>query len=89
MTDRRFKDRPKRLARRAEREKFDRMVMPAALICLPLAVAILMAAGLSYVVYDSFPREMFGLGVALFLIPLILMVFRFVRGHFSSSLHEP
>jgi ABC-type xylose transport system permease subunit len=89
MTDRRFRDRPKRLARRAEREKFDRMVMPAAFICVPLAVAILLAAGLSYVIYGLFPREIFGLGMAVLVIPLILLVFRFMRGHFSSSLHEP
>jgi hypothetical protein len=85
----RFKHRPKRLSRRSEREKFDRMVMPAAYICLPLAVAILLAAVLSYLVYDAFPREIFVLGVAVLAIPGVLTVFRFVRGHYSKALNEP
>jgi hypothetical protein len=85
----RFEHRPKRLSRRSEREKFDRMVMPAAYICLPLAVAILLAAALSYLVYDAFPREIFVLGVAVLAIPAVLTVFRFVRGHYSNALDEP
>ena len=85
----RFKHRPKRIARRSEREKFDRMVMPAAYICLPVAVAILMAAALSYLVYDHFPREIFVLGVAVLAIPLALALYRMVRGHYSDALDEP
>lgn len=86
---RRFQDRPKRIARRTEREKFDRMVMPAAFICLPVAVAILIAAALSYLVYGTFPREVFVLGVAVLAIPAVLKVFRLVRGHHSRALDEP
>ena len=86
---RRFKDRPKRIARRSEREKFDRMVMPAAFICLPVAVAILMAAALSYLVYGSFPREIFVLGAAVLAIPIALAFYRLMRGHYSDALDEP
>jgi len=64
-------------------------VMPAAFICLPLALAILMAAVLSYLVYGDFPREVFVLGVAVLAIPLILAVFRLVRGHYNDALNEP
>ena len=85
----RFRDRPKRIARRTEREKFDRMVMPAAFIFLPVAVAILMAAALSYLVYGGFPREIFALGVAVLGIPAVLTLFRLVRGHYSEALDEP
>jgi hypothetical protein len=52
---RRFRDRPKRIARRTEREKFERSVMPAAYICLPVAVAVFIAAALSYLIYGEFP----------------------------------
>lgn len=86
---RRFKERPKRIARRTERDKFDRAVMPAALLCLPLAVAVFLAASLSYVVYDTFPRDIFGLGIAMLAIPAVLVIYRFVRGHYSGSLDEP
>jgi hypothetical protein len=86
---RRFKERPKRIARRTERDKFDRMVMPAAFMCLPLAVAVFLAASLSYLVYGTFPRDVFGLGAALLAIPVALMIYRVVRGHYSGSLDEP
>lgn len=89
MSSTRFQHRPKRIARRSEREKFDRMVMPAAFICLPVAVAILMAAALSYLVYGNFPREIFVLGVAVLAIPVVLALFRLVRGHYSGALDEP
>jgi drug/metabolite transporter (DMT)-like permease len=86
---RRFRDRPKRIARRTEREKFERSVMPAAYICLPVAVAVFIAAALSYLIYGEFPREILVLGVAIVAIPVVLIVYRFLRGHFSKSLHEP
>jgi drug/metabolite transporter (DMT)-like permease len=86
---RRFRDRPKRIARRTEREKFERSVMPAAYICLPVAVAVFIAAALSYLIYGEFPRDILVLGVAIVAIPVVLIVYRFLRGHFSKSLHEP
>jgi len=85
----RFSHRPKRISRRTEREKFERAVMPAAFICLPIAAAIIIAAALSYLVYGDFPREIFGLGIAVLAIPFVLTVYRFLRGHFSGSLDEP
>lgn len=85
----RFRDRPKRLARRTERERFERSVMPAAFICLPLAVAVFIAAALSYLVYGEFPREILVLGLAVLAVPVVLFVYRLVRGHFSQSLDEP
>ena len=86
---RRFQSRPKRIARRIERDKFERAVMPAAFICLPVAVAIIIAAALSYLIYGEFPREIFGLGVAVLAVPVVLTAYRFLRGHFSGSLDEP
>ena len=85
----RFRDRPKRLARRTERERFERSVMPAAFICLPLSVAVFVAAALSYLVYGEFPREVLVLGLAVLAVPIVLFFYRFVRGHFSRSLDEP
>ena len=86
---RRFCDRPKRIARRTEREKFERSVMPAAFICLPLAVAVFIAAALSYLVYGEFSREILVLGLAVLAIPVVLFLCRIVRGHFSRELDEP
>lgn len=86
---RRFGHRPKRIARRTESERFDRMVMPAAIMCLPIGVALLIGSVLAYLVYGSDFRELLVLGAAVFLLPGVLTVYRFVRGHFSKQLNEP
>lgn len=85
----RFKHRPKRISRRSERDKFDHMVMPAAYISLPVAVATLMAGALGYLVYGSLWHEVVALGAAIFAVPVVLMIFRLVRGHYSDALDEP
>ena len=85
----RFKHRPKRISRRTEREKFDRLVMPAAHMCLPLALAILFTAALTYLVYGSWSRETLALGLAVLVIPVVLTVYRLVRGHYNDALDEP
>lgn len=85
----RFSHRPKRIARRTEREKFDRNVMPAAYMIMPVGVAILFAAALGYLVYGSFYIQLIVLGLAVFALPLVLTVYRLVRGHFSKQLDEP
>lgn len=85
----RFQDRRKRIARRTEREKFERSVMPAAYICLPVAVIVFVVAAIVYLIYGEFPRDIFVLGVAMLAIPVVLMIYRFVRGHFSGALDEP
>ena len=85
----RFSQRPKRIARRTEKERFERSVMPAAFMCVPIGVALLIAGALTYLIYDDVFTELLVLGVAVFLMPLVLTVYRFVRGHFSRQLNEP
>lgn len=85
----RFANRPKRIARRSERDKFERLVMPAAFMCLPVGVAFLMAAALVHLVYGSPATEILVLGLAVFLIPGFLYAYRLFRGHFSRQLNEP
>lgn len=85
----RFSHRPKRISRRSESEKFERMVMPAAMMCLPFGLAVLIGAGLAHLIYGSLAVEMLVLGGAIFAIPGVLVVYRFVRGHFNRQLDEP
>jgi len=85
----RFSHRPKRIARRSESEKFERLVMPAAFMCFPVGVALLIAAGLAHLIYGNVVVKMLLLGALVFAVPGILQVYRFVRGHFSSQLKEP
>ena len=85
----RFGHRPKRISRRSESEKFERFVMPAAFMCFPLGVALIIAAALAHLIYGSAAMEMLVLGAVVFSIPGVLQVYRFLRGHFSHQLHEP
>lgn len=85
----RFTQRPKRLSRRLEREKFERTVMPAAMMSLPLGGLAILASGVVYVFHGNIYRELLFLGAAVLVIPLVLIVYRFFRGHFSDQLDEP
>jgi hypothetical protein len=85
----RFSQRPKRIARRTEKERFERSVMPAALICVPIGVALLIGGALAHLIYGDLFTELLVLGVAVFLMPLVFTVYRFMRGHFSRQLDEP
>jgi hypothetical protein len=85
----RFSHRPKRISRRSESEKFERFVMPAAFMCFPLGVALIIAAALAHLIYGNAVMEMLVLGAVVFAIPGILHVYRFIRGHFSRQLEEP
>lgn len=85
----RFSHRPKRISRRSEKEKFDRLVMPAAMMCFPVGVAVLIGAALGHLIYGSVGIEMLVLGAAVFAIPGVLQIYRFIRGHFSRQLKEP
>jgi hypothetical protein len=85
----RFGHRPKRISRRSESEKFERLVMPAAFMCFPVGVALLVGAGLAHLIYGSVVVEMLVLGAVVFAIPGVLQIYRFVRGHFSRQLDEP
>lgn len=85
----RFSHRPKRIARRTEREMFGRSVMPAAYMIMPAGVALLLAAALGYLVYGSSHLQLMVLGLAVFALPLLLIFYRFMRGHYSEELDEP
>lgn len=63
--------------------------MPAAFMCFPIGVALLIAAALAHLVYGSLVMEMIVLGVLVFALPAVLQVYRFFRGHFSRQLDEP
>lgn len=85
----RFSHRPKRISRRSESERFERVVMPAAFLCFPVGVALLVAAALAFLIYGNVGLEMLVLGAAVFAIPGVLHIYRFLRGHFSRQLEEP
>lgn len=85
----RFGHRPKRISRRAEREKFEHFVMPAAMMCFPAGIAIVVVAAAMHLVFGSFGIELVALGAAVLAIPGVLHAYRFFRGHFSRQLRKP
>ena len=85
----RFSHRPKRIARRTEKERFERSVMPAAFMCVPLGVALVIGGALAYLIYGDLFTELLVVGIVVFLMPLAFTIYRFVRGHFSRQLDEP
>jgi len=58
-------------------------------MCFPVGVALLVGAGLAHLIYGSLVLEMLVLGAAIFAVPGVLQIYRFVRGHFSRQLDEP
>lgn len=85
----RFSHRPKRIARRAEAEKFSRQVMPAALICCPVGLIMLLAAVLFYLVHGSIHALTLTLPGIVLVTPVVLHGCRWARGHFSKELDAP
>lgn len=85
----RFEHRPKRISRRTERDKFAAIIMPAAYICFPVAVASAMAALLVYSFEDYVSGGLIATGCVFFALPLGLVGFRAARGHFDDELNEP
>ena len=72
-----------------ERDSFRQVVMPAAYVTgifglLGLAGSLVYSASTDHAV-----PEAMGLSLALVLMPLSLMFYRVVRGHFSAALNEP
>ncbi len=89
MDSRRFADRRKRIARRAERDRFAFFMVPVIWLLLLAGLAVLVVLGLYFLVAGEVDRSWWGLagiplGAAVFLACL-----RVLRGHFSEALDEP
>ena len=72
-----------------ERDTFALVVMPAAVICGVVGMAVLSVALLHYFVTNQWSRELLAGGLGLSVLPVLLGTYRVVRGHYSQSLNEP
>ena len=88
MSRNRFRNRPKRISRRDERERFD-VFMPLAWIISMVGTAVVTGALLHYGVSNQLPSRELGAGVILSMVPASVGLIRFVRGHYSNALDEP
>lgn len=82
-------NRRERVSRRMERDFFRQAVMPASYVLGFFGLLGLLAAALYSTSTGHAAPEAIGLSLGLVVIPVVLFIYRIVRGHFSDSLNEP
>lgn len=85
----RFKNREVRIKRREERNTFRRRLIPIAWAIAPVGVAGLVIIGGYYLLHGEWLYQFIGLALALALLPLVLGLVGWLRGHSSKDLEEP
>ena len=81
-------NRDKRLQRRQEADDFRRIFQPISLMFGAIGVLLLVWVGLTVVEGQPIRRELVGAGLTLLSFPLVVFLFRLVRGHFRKELHR-
>ena len=85
----RFSNRAVRISRREERNTFRRKLLPLAWAIAPAGIVGLLIIGAYYLLYGEWLYQFIGLALALTLLPLILAIIGWLRGHTSDELEEP
>jgi hypothetical protein len=88
-TKHRFSHRPKRISRRAERDRFAFFIVPVVWLLGVLGAAMLGMVALHYLVVGEADRSLYALAAVPLLSALLLVCFRVIRGHHHASLNEP
>ena len=84
-----FGNRSRRVARRAERDTFGSVIMPAAWMCGAIGAAVLLGVWLMTFSTGGAIHEATGVGLGLVALPVVLFLYRVFRGHFCTALDEP
>jgi len=84
-----FANRAQRIRRRMERDTFREIIMPAAYVfgglgAIGLLVSVTLGAETGTLI-----TEAVGVCLGLLAMPVALLLFRVVRGHYSKALEEP
>lgn len=82
-------NRRERVNRRMERDSFREVIMPASYVSGFLGLLGLLGSVLYSLSSGAAAPEAVGISLSLIALPIILSVYRVVRGHFSDSLDEP
>lgn len=85
----RFRNREVRIKRREERNTFRRKLLPMAWAIAPVGLVGLIIIGAYHLLYHEWLYQFIGLALALTILPVILSVIGWLRGHSSDSLEEP
>jgi len=89
MSDHRFSNRETRIKRREERNLFRRKLLPIAWAISTIGFAGLLILVAYYLLYDEWPYQWAGPCIALAVLPMILTLVGWSRGHNSGRLEEP
>ena len=89
MSDHRFSNRETRIKRREERNLFRRKLLPISWAISSIGVAGLLIAVAYYFLYGEWPYEWSGPFIALAVLPMVLTLVGWSRGHHSDQLEEP
>lgn len=84
-----FANRARRIRRRTERDTFREIVMPAAYTFGGLGAIGLIASVALGAETGTLITEAVGICLGLLAMPVALLLFRVVRGHYSKALDEP
>lgn len=85
----RFKNREVRIQRREERNTFRRKILPLAWSIATVGIVGLLIIGAYYLLYGEWLYQFIGLALALTLLPVVLAIVGWLRGHSSEQLEEP
>lgn len=89
MSVERFRDRERRIRRREERNLFRGRLLPIAWGLSSLGMIGLFVVIVEYLAYGEWLSQLVGLSVMLTLLPILLVIMGWVRGHSSRELEEP
>jgi ABC-type Fe3+-siderophore transport system permease subunit len=81
-------NRDKRLQRRQEADDFRRIFQPLSLFFGVMGLLLLAWVGLTRLEGQPLKREMVGAALTLMSFPVLVFLFRLVRGHFRKDLHR-
>lgn len=89
ISERRFENRETRINRREERNLFRRKLIPVAWVISAVGLIGLLVLGTYYMLYGDWLHQFSGLFVALAILPPVLYVVGWLRGHSNPDLEEP
>jgi len=81
-------NRDKRLQRRQEADDFRRIFQPLSLFFGVMGLLLLAWAGLNRLEGQPIKREMVGAALTLMSFPVLVFLFRLIRGHLRKDLHR-
>ena len=89
MSDHPFSNRETRIKRREERNLFRRKLLPITWAISTIGFAGLLILGAYYLLYSEWLYDLAGLFIAIAILPFVLTLVSWSRGHNSNRLEEP